>query len=59
MSSDSNSKEIVEKTIELWQPQSPAPMTQRDAEEIIGNLAGFFDLLYKLELRSNEKDKKI
>jgi len=39
------STEILEKTIEVWQPLSEKKLNEEDAREIIGNIAGFFSTL--------------
>lgn len=43
------SKAFLEKTIEVWQPYSPVPLTLEDAREIAENVTGLFCLLDELE----------
>jgi len=43
------SKELLEKTIEVWQKHSPYPLTLDDAREIVQNTVALFDLLEELE----------
>lgn len=43
------SKTFLEKTIKVWQPYSPAPLTLEDAREIADNITGLFCLLDELE----------
>lgn len=43
------SKELLEKTIDVWQPHSPYPLILEDAIEIAQNTAALFDLIIELE----------
>ncbi len=43
------SKQFLEKTIEVWQPYSAAPLSLEDAREIAENMTGLFCLLDELE----------
>ena len=43
------SKAFLEKTIQVWQPYSPTPLTLEDAREIAENVTGLFCLLNELE----------
>ncbi len=43
------SKAFLEKTIQVWQPYSPAPLTLENAREIAENVTGLFCLLDELE----------
>lgn len=47
-------KELLEKTIALWQPFYPYQLTAEDAEEVINNIRTFFLLLSELQ----EKEEK-
>lgn len=47
------SQELVQSTIEVWQPYYPQPLTSDDAIEIIMNVAHLFDVL--CEGRSDEE----
>jgi hypothetical protein len=40
---------FIEKTKTFWQPYSPYPLTDDDAEEIIHNVAALFTLLAELD----------
>ena len=39
------SKELLDNTIQTWQPLSKEPLTYTDAEEILRNTVGFFRVL--------------
>jgi hypothetical protein len=53
-------KELIEKTIAVWQPKSPTLLTEKDACEITRNMTGLFDLLNELDEKYNgKKEKKI
>jgi hypothetical protein len=43
------SKEFLEKTIKLWQPYSPLPLSVENAQEIAENMANLFKLLIELD----------
>jgi len=47
------SKEFLNKTIEIWQPYSPALLSLNDAIEITSNMTALFNFLI-----SNEKESK-
>ena len=53
------SKEFIEKTIEVWQPYSPEPLTEEDAREIAGNMAELFCLLDELDQKYGNEEKKL
>lgn len=40
---------FLKKTIEVWQPESPSPLSSEDATAIIKNMAAFIDLLEEWE----------
>ena len=42
------SRQFLEKTIRVWQPYSPDPLTLEDAREIAENVTGIFCLLAEL-----------
>ena len=50
------SKEFLEKTIQVWQPYSEAPLSLDDAREIAENMTGLYALILKLEQKYG-KDK--
>jgi hypothetical protein len=49
------SKELIQKTIDHWQPYSKEKLTEEDAREIIENAVALFDLLDKLD-REQQKN---
>jgi len=50
------SKEFLDKTIEVWQPYCPAPLSLNDAREITENMTALFDFLITHEKKSNETE---
>lgn len=50
------SKAFLEKTIQVWQPYSPAPLTLEDAREIAKNVTGLFCLLAELEKKYGKEE---
>ncbi|MEW5816239.1 MAG: hypothetical protein AB1798_12690 [Spirochaetota bacterium] len=42
-------KEFLEKTIKVWQPYSPIPLSLEDAREIAENMTDLFSFLIELE----------
>lgn len=53
------SKQFLEKTIRVWQPYSPAPLTLEDAREIAENVTDLFCLLAELEQKYGKEEKKL
>jgi len=53
---DKHSKEFLNKTIEVWQPYSPTPLSLNDAREITGNITALFNFLISNEKDSNNKN---
>ncbi len=49
---DNYSKEFLEKTIKVWQPYSPIPLTLEDAREIADNMLGLFSFVLELEQKN-------
>lgn len=39
------SRKFLEKTLEVWQPYFPVPLTLRDAREITENMTALFNFL--------------
>ena len=39
------SRDLLDETIEVWQPYSTGPLTREDAREILSNVSGFFRVL--------------
>ena len=50
------SKEFLNKTIQVWQPYSPTPLSLNDAREITENMASLFNFL--LTENKNIKNKE-
>ena len=51
------SKEFLDKTIEVWQPYCPTPLSLNDAREITENMTALFNFLINNDGKSNEKKK--
>jgi len=43
------SKEFLEKTIKVWQPYYPSPLSMEDAREIAETMTGLCTLIFELE----------
>ena len=54
--SSKHSKEFLNKTIEVWQPYSPTPLSFNDAREITENMTSLFNFL--LTENKNIKSKE-
>jgi len=50
------SEEFLNKTIQIWQPYSPIPLSLNDAREITGNMTALFNFL--LTENKNIKSKE-
>jgi len=48
------SKDFLERTIEVWQPYFPAPLSLGDAREITENMTALFNFLIRHEKKSEE-----
>ena len=53
------SKEFLEKTIKVWQPYTPTPLTSEDAREIAENMTELFKFLFELDEKYKKEEKKI
>jgi hypothetical protein len=53
------SNEFLERTIKVWQPYSPVPLSLEDAREILENMTGLFLFLLELEKKYGKEEKKI
>ena len=53
------SKEFLDKTIKVWQPYSPAPLSSEDAREIAETMTGLYALLLELEQKYGKEESKI
>ena len=49
------SKEFLDYTIQVWQPDSKELLTYQDAEEITDNVVGFYKLLLKWDAEARAK----
>jgi hypothetical protein len=49
------SNEFLQKTIEVWQPHSPARLTTEDAREICKTLINLHNFMLELELKYSKK----
>jgi hypothetical protein len=49
------SKEFLNKTIKVWQPYSPTPLSLNDAREITGNMTALFNFLITEGKKSQDK----
>ena len=47
---------LIDRTLELWQPRNAHRLSHEDARTILENVKGFFTLL--LEWETNEQQKK-
>ena len=47
---------LIDRTIEVWQPRSANRLSDEDARAILENVTGFFTLL--LEWETNEQQEK-
>jgi hypothetical protein len=47
---------LIDRTIEVWQPRNDQRLSDEDARAILENVKGFFTLL--LEWETNEQQKK-
>ena len=47
------SKDFLEKTIEVWQPYFPTPLTLSDAREITENMTALFNFLIRHDKKSD------
>ncbi len=54
------SEEFLQRTIKVWQPHYPYPLTLEDAREIAENMTGLFRLLDKLDRKyADEKETNV
>jgi hypothetical protein len=53
------SKEFLNKTIQVWQPYSPTPLSLNDAREITGNMTALFNFLItgNININKNKEGK--
>ncbi|OGW91856.1 MAG: hypothetical protein A3D28_05125 [Omnitrophica bacterium RIFCSPHIGHO2_02_FULL_63_14] len=48
--------DFLDRTIAVWQPLSPKPLTREDAREIIENAVGFYGTLIRWALEAKPTD---
>ena len=53
------SDEFLRKTIKIWQPHSPKPLTLEDAREIADNMAELFIYLDHLSKKYDQKEADV
>ena len=51
---NNDSKEFLEKTINIWQQYYHFPLTLEDAREIADNMIGLFSLISELEKKNGK-----
>jgi len=51
------SREFLEKTIQVWQPYFPAPLSLNDAREITENMTALFNFLINNDGNSKGMEK--
>jgi hypothetical protein len=49
-------RQLIDRTLEVWQPRNAERLSDEDARAILENVKGFFTLL--LEWETNEQQKK-
>jgi len=47
------SKDFLDRTIEVWQPYFPTPLSLKDAREIIDNMTALYNFLLKHDKKSD------
>jgi hypothetical protein len=47
---------LIDRTLEVWQPRNAQPLSDEDARAILENVKGFFTLL--LEWETNDQQEK-
>ena len=53
---DRYDEDFLKKTIEIWQPYSPVPLSSKDAIEIIKNMTSLFNLLIEIDLKNHKNN---
>lgn len=53
------SKKLLEKTIQVWQPHSPEPLSLDDAQEILDNAISLYSYLFELKQKYDQKETQI
>lgn len=52
------SRELIQQTIDMWQPHSEDKLTEEDAREIIDNVTNLFEYLAELDKKYNFENAK-
>ncbi len=52
------SKEFLNKTIQVWRPYSPTPLSLNDAREITGNMTALFNFLLTEDININKNKER-
>jgi len=47
-------QQLIERTLEVWQPRTPRTLTTEDARQIAENVVGFFGVLLEWEAAESE-----
>ena len=50
--------DLVQETIEAWQPRSPRALGGEDARQICQNVVGFFEILSEWDRASEEQEQR-
>lgn len=50
--------QLLDRTIDVWQPRSKRLITSEDARQIVANCTGFFQILSEWRAAEVEADKK-
>jgi len=48
--------DFLQKTITVWQPYCPTPLSLNDAREITENMTALFDFLITVDIKNNQKE---
>jgi len=48
--------DFLQKTIKVWQPYCPTPLSLNDAREITENMTALFDFLITVDIKNNQKE---
>ncbi len=52
-------KNFLQKTIQVWQPHTPEPLSLEDAQEIADNLIGLYSYLLELKEKYDQEEKNL
>ena len=48
--------DFLQKTINVWQPYCPTPLSLNDAREITENMTALFDFIITVDIKNNQKE---